>query len=472
MANRDLFKKAGLIGLGVTLGVLLSLNFSAIANRDATSALPIEDLRAFSEVFGRIKSDYVEPVTDKKLIREAINGMVSGLDPHSTYLDEEAFKDLQVSTKGEFGGLGIEVGAEDGFVRVISPIEDTPAYRAGIKAGDLIYKIDDTYIRGMPLTKAVGMMRGEAGGKVTLTVSRIGADQPLTFTLVREQIKPKSVVHKMAEPGYAFVRVRQFQERTGDELVKALQAIAQESDLKGLVLDLRGDPGGLLNSAVLVSACFLPKDALVVYTDGRNADAKMKFNASREFYGRGRDDLVKNVPEVFKKLPMVVLVDGGSASASEIVAGALQDHKRAYVMGTQTFGKGSVQTIVPLGNNTGLKLTTALYYTPKGRSIQAKGIEPDQVIEDGRESPNRVREADLSHHIDAAAKDASEARKAKEQLENKAKTDAAETEKEKAAARAPRLEYGSKEDFQLVQALNHLKGAPVLAQAKQLSAAK
>lgn len=469
MAKRDTLKKAGLVGLGVTLGVLLSLNFSAVANRDATSALPIEDLRAFSEVFGRIKSDYVEGVTDKKLIREAINGMVNGLDPHSTFLDEDAFRDLQVSTKGEFGGLGIEVGVEDGFVRVIAPIEDTPAYRAGIKAGDLIYRINDTYTKGLPLTKAVGIMRGEPGSKVTLSVVRKGTDQPLTFTLEREQIKPKSVVHKLLEPGYAFLRVRQFQERTGEEVVKALQSLAKEPDLKGLVLDLRGDPGGLLNAAVGVSAAFLPKDALIVYTDGRTPESKMRLSASREFYARGREDYVKGVPALFVDLPMVVLVDGGSASAAEIVAGALQDHKRAYVMGTQTFGKGSVQTIVPLGNNTGIKLTTARYYTPKGRSIQAKGIEPDQIIDDGRESANRVREADLTHHLEDGKKDPEEARKAREALENKRK---AEAEIEDKTPRPPRFEFGSKDDFTLQQALNRLKGQPIVAQAKQLSASK
>ncbi len=470
MATRDTLKKAGLIGLGVTLGVLLSLNFSAVANRDASSTLPIEDLRAFSEVFGRIKSDYVETVTDKKLIREAINGMVNGLDPHSTYLDEDAFRDLQVSTKGEFGGLGIEVGVEDGFVRVIAPIEDTPAFRAGIQAGDLIYKINETFTKGLALTKAVGMMRGEPGSKVTLSVVRKGVDQPLTFTLQREQIKPKSVVHKMVEPGYAFLRVRQFQERTGEEVVKALQVIAKEPDLKGLVLDLRGDPGGLLNAAVGVSAAFLPKDSLIVYTDGRTPESKMRLTASREHYARGREDYVKNVPDSLSPLPMVVLVDGGSASAAEIVAGALQDHKRAYVMGTQTFGKGSVQTIVPLGNSTGIKLTTARYYTPKGRSIQAKGIEPDQIIDDGREPASRVREADLTHHLeDSKSKDPEEAKKAREALENKRKAEAASEER---APRAPRFEFGSKEDFTLQQALNHLKGQPVIAQAKQLSAAK
>ncbi len=468
MANRDTLKKAGLVGLGAALGLLLSLNFSAVANRDAPSSLPIDDLRAFSEVFGRIKSDYVENVTDKKLIREAINGMVNGLDPHSTFLDEDAFRDLQVSTKGVFGGLGIEVGVEDGFVRVIAPIEDTPAYRAGIKAGDLIFKINETYTKGLALTKAVGMMRGEPGSKVTLSVVRKGVDQPLSFTLQREEIKPKSVVQKMVEPGYAFLRVRQFQERTGEEVVKALQALAKEPDLKGLVLDLRGDPGGLLNAAVGVSAAFLPKDTLIVYTDGRTPESKMRLSASRENYARGREDYVKNVPAVFNDLPMVVLVDGGSASAAEIVAGALQDHKRAYVMGTQTFGKGSVQTIVPLGNNTGIKLTTARYYTPKGRSIQAKGIAPDQVIDDGRESPNRVREADLTHHLeDGKSKDPEEAKKAREALETKRKP---EEGGEDRSPRPPRFEFGSKEDFTLQQALNHLKGQPVLAQMKQLSA--
>jgi len=371
------WKKAGLIGMGAVLGVLLSLNFSVIAQREAKLPIPYEDLQLLSAVFGRIKSDYVEPVSDEKLIKEAINGMVHGLDPHSDFLDADAFKDLQISTQGKFGGLGIEVGVEDGTVRVISPIEDTPAFRAGIKSGDLIVKIDDSATRGMPLNKAVELMRGKPGTSVVLTVARKDADGLLTFTLVREEINVKSVRAKMLEPGYGYVRIRQFQDRTGEDLAKALKDMYKQGELKGLVLDVRSDPGGLLNQAVAVSAAFLPKDALVVYTDGRTAEARMRLTASKEHYTRRGEDYLRDLPAAVKKVPLVVLVDGGTASASEIVAGALQDHKRATVIGTQTFGKGSVQTIMPLGNNTAIKLTTARYYTPSGRSIQAKGITPE-----------------------------------------------------------------------------------------------
>src|SRR6266540_4026458 len=340
------WKKAGLIGLGAVLGVLLSLNFSAIAQREQKTPIPYEDLQLLSAVFGKIKSDYVEPVSDDKLIKEAINGMVRGLDPHSDFLDADAFKELQVSTQGKFGGLGIEVGVEDSVIRVISPIEDTPAYRAGVKAGDLIVKIDEMATRGIALSKAVDKMRGKPGTPVVLTIVRKEVEQPMTFTLMREEINVKSVRAKMLEPGFGYVRIRSFQERTGEDLARAIKDFYKQGELKGLVLDVRSDPGG-----------------------------------------------VKNVP-------LVVLVDGGTASASEIVAGALQDHKRATVIGTQTFGKGSVQTILPLSNNAGLKLTTARYYTPAGRSIQAKGIEPDIYVDDGRDSPNRIREANLERHLD------------------------------------------------------------------------
>ena len=265
------WKKAGLIGLGAVLGVLLSLNFSVIAQREAKLPIPYEDLQLLSAVFGRIKSDYVEPVSDQKLIKEAINGMVHGLDPHSDFLDAEGFKDLQISTQGKFGGLGIEVGVEDGTVKVISPIDDTPAFRAGIKSGDLIVKIDDSATRGMPLAKAVELMRGKPGTSVALTIVRKDAEGLLTFTLTREEINVKSVTSKLVEPGYGYVRVRQFQDRTGEDVAKALKDMYKQGELKGLVLDVRSDPGGLLNQAVAVSAAFLPKDALVVYTDGRTA---------------------------------------------------------------------------------------------------------------------------------------------------------------------------------------------------------
>src|SRR5918998_77609 len=393
-------RNLGLIAVGAVAGVLISLNFQAIADRATRTSLPIEELRAFTEVFGAIKTNYVEPVEDKRLITEAINGMLTGLDPHSAYLDQEAFKELQVGTQGQFGGLGIEVGMEDGFVKVISPIEDTPAFKAGIKPNDLIIKLDDTPVKGMSLNDAVKRMRGKPNTTITLTISRKGESAPIVVTLTRAVIRVQSVKSKVIEPGYGWVRVSQFQEATAEHLVRHLTQMFKENPgMKGLVLDLRNDPGGLLHGAVAISSAFLPAKTLVVSTDGRADDAKKKFYASPEDYARRGDDVLKALPASAKTVPMVVLVNGGSASASEIVAGALQDHKRAQGMGTQTFGKGSVQTIMPLGNNTAIKLTTARYYTPGGRSIQALGIKPDIVVEDPTDTLTRVREADLTRHL-------------------------------------------------------------------------
>ncbi|NWG38789.1 MAG: S41 family peptidase [Hydrogenophilaceae bacterium] len=459
--------KLALVGFaGVLTGAVLTLNYSAMANKESAAPLPVEELRAFTDVFARIKSDYVEEVDDKKLINEAINGMLSGLDPHSAYLDAEGFKDLQVGTQGEFGGLGIEVGMEDGFVKVVSPIEDTPAYRAGLKTGDLIIKLDDTPVKGMTLNDAVKRMRGKPGTQIGLTLLRKGEQKPITVKLTRAVIKIRSVKSKLLDPGYGYVRVTQFQEHTGDLLVEALQKLYKENKepLKGLILDLRNDPGGLLNGAVAVSAAFIKPDALVVYTEGRTEDAKMRLTASRENYLRPmQPDYLKNLPEGVKTVPMVVLVNGGSASASEIVAGALQDHKRTVIMGTQTFGKGSVQTILPLGNNTAIKLTTARYYTPSGRSIQAKGIEPDIVVEDplnpSDESMN-VKEADLVKHLSNGQEEEAPARQAppKQDKDSKSGKDA------KPGERKP-LEPGevvSKDDYQVNQALNLLKGLHII----------
>ncbi len=461
---RSKFRQFGLIALGAVLGVMISLNFSAVADR-AAGPLPIEDLRAFTEVFGRIKNDYVEPVDDKKLISEAINGMLSGLDPHSAYLDAEAFKELQVGTQGEFGGLGIEVGMEDGFVKVVAPIEDTPAWRAGLKSGDLIIKLDDVNVKGMTLNDAVKRMRGKPNTQITLTFVRKGDTKPRVVTITRAVIQIQSVKSKLLEPGYAYFRVTQFQEHTGETLAKAIEKHFKENEgpMKGIVLDLRNDPGGLLNSAVAVSAAFLPQDALVVYTEGRSDDARMKLYARPDYYLRGaKGDYIKSVPKEAKSLPMVVLVNGGSASASEIVAGALQDHKRAVVMGTQTFGKGSVQTILPLGNGTAIKLTTARYYTPSGRSIQAKGIVPDIVVEEATvttegEAGLKVREADLDRHLvnpDGGA-------------ENKAPVSAAPKPESNTSNAAPKpgeppADIVSKSDYQLTQALNLLKGLQII----------
>jgi carboxyl-terminal processing protease len=455
-------QQVALIVLGAVLGVLISLNFSAVAQK-GSGPLPVEDLRAFSEVFGRIKSDYVEPVEDKKLISEAINGMLSGLDPHSAYLDADAFRELQVGTQGEFGGLGIEVGMEDGFVKVISPIEDTPAYKAGLKPGDLIIKLDDTNVKGMSLNDAVKRMRGKPNTDITLTVIRKGEPKPRVITLTRAVIQIQSVKSKQLDAGYGYVRITQFQEHTAEKLVSALDKLYRDNNgqLKGLILDLRNDPGGLLNAAVAVSAAFLPQNALVVYTDGRTEDSKMRLYASPEYYMRGsKDDVIKKLPAGVKAVPMVVLINGGSASASEIVAGALQDHKRAIIMGTQSFGKGSVQTILPLGNNTAIKLTTARYFTPNGRSIQAKGIVPDIPVEEATIAESdpglRMREADLERHLSNPTEKEEEPSKPAA-----AQTKEGEGEPKKAAGGAP--EFGSKSDYQLNQALNLLKGLQIIS---------
>ncbi|MCA1925946.1 MAG: S41 family peptidase [Thiobacillus sp.] len=469
MSNKAKFVLVGLAGL--LAGAALTVNLSAVADKDAQTALPVEELRAFTDVFARIKNDYVEPVEDKKLITEAINGMLTGLDPHSAYLDAEGFKDLQVGTQGEFGGLGIEVGMEDGFVKVVSPIEDTPAFKAGVKAGDLIVKLDDTPVKGLTLNDAVKRMRGKPGSTIKLTIVRKGIDKPLVLTLTRAVIKIRSVKSKLLENGYGYVRVTQFQEHTGELLVEALNKLYKDNKapLKGLILDLRNDPGGLLNGAVAVTAAFVKPDSLVVYTEGRTEDAKMRLTASREHYLRPMQiDYLKNLPEGVKQVPMVVLVNSGSASASEIVAGALQDHKRAVIMGTRTFGKGSVQTILPLGNGTAIKLTTARYFTPNGRSIQAKGIEPDIVIEDPAMPENDdglgVREADLDKHLSNPAGEKAPSvteKKADEAVKPAPSAKPAESKDKKPALLEPG-EIVSKNDFQVNQALNLLKGLQIL----------
>jgi carboxyl-terminal processing protease len=442
-------------------GILISFQIPAFADRN-DAGLPIEDLRTFAEVFNAIKQGYVEPIDDKKMIANAISGMLSNLDPHSSYLDADSFKDLQVGTQGEFGGLGIEVGMEDGLVQVVSPIEDTPAYRAGIKAGDLIFKLDDTMVKGLTLNDAVKKMRGKPLTKIRLSILRKGETKPLELTLTREVIKVQSVKSKQVEPGYGWVRITQFQDNTVPALAQQIGDLYKNGELKGLVLDLRNDPGGLLNGAVGVTSAFLPTGTVVVSTDGRTPDAKQEYKATPEDYLRGtRVDPLKALPEGIKSVPMVVLVNSGSASASEIVAGALQDHKRAVIMGTQTFGKGSVQTILPLPGNAAIKLTTARYYTPSGRSIQAKGIEPDIEVEEivGGAKSLRLREADLEGHLendrDAAASKNAEAAKAK--------SDAAKDDKSKekdAEEQAPpvRMEYASASDYQFQQALKLLKG--------------
>jgi carboxyl-terminal processing protease len=391
-------------------------------------SLPLDDLRTFAEVFGRIKSDYVEDVDDRELLASAIRGMLGGLDPHSSYLDTDAYRELRVGTTGEFGGLGIEVGMDDGFVKVIAPIDDTPAQRAGMQAGDLIVRIDGKPVKGLSLSEAVTMMRGKPGSEIELTVVREDEGNPLKITIVRDVIKVASVKSRTLEPGYGYVRVSNFQARTTEDLLKAVADLKAENKagLKGVVLDLRNNPGGVLNSAVGVSDAFL-EEGLIVYTMGRDEDAKLEFKA-------GPDDVLDGAP-------LAVLVNSGSASASEIVAGALQDQRRAVIMGEKTFGKGSVQTIVPIDERTALKLTTARYYTPSGRSIQALGIEPDiellrgKVAVDADPGVAPLKEADLMRHLD-------------DPDDPDAASDEASAEDLPLAA----------EDYQLGEALNVLKG--------------
>lgn len=391
-------KSIFILSLGIMLGVFMGTCGSVFADRDNGEAvtdsetLPFEDLRTFTEIFGRIKRDYVEPVSDKKLLEDAIRGMLSGLDPHSAYLVADEYQELKEGTTGQFGGLGIEVTMENGFIKVVSPIDDTPAQRAGIKAGDLIVKLDEKPVKGMSLNDAVKTMRGEPGSKIVLTVVREGEEAPLKLTITRDIIKVKSVKSRMLEKNYGYVRISSFQSGTGDNLEEALAALKKENggNLKGLILDLRNNPGGVLEAAVKVSDAFL-RSGLIVYTEGRIENSEMRFNAAS-------DDFINDAP-------MVVLINAGSASASEIVAGALQDQKRAIIMGEKSFGKGSVQTILPTSNGAAVKLTTARYYTPSGRSIQAEGIEPDIALAHVKlESLDKaaftpVKEADLSGHL-------------------------------------------------------------------------
>jgi carboxyl-terminal processing protease len=464
---RTKFEKISLVVIGAVLGVSLSLNYPAIAEKDAKPQLPLDELRTFAEVYGKIKSDYVETVEDKKLINQAINGMLTGLDPHSSFLDVDGFKDLQAGTQGEFGGLGIEVGMEDGLVKVVSPIEDSPAFKAGVKSGDLIMQLDEKLVKGMSLNDAVKIMRGKPNTSIKLTILRKGENKPLYITLVRAIIKTQSVKFKLPETGYAYLRVTQFQEHSGEDLAKAIKALREQNKgpLKGLVLDLRNNPGGLITAAVGISAAFVPKDALVVYTEGRTEDAKMRLTANPANYARGGEsaDFLKDLPDDIKTVPMVVLINGGSASASEIVAGALQDHKRAVIMGTQSFGKGSVQTILPMNNGTAIKLTTARYFTPNGRSIQAKGIVPDILVEDATvstaEQGMNLREADLSNHL-------SNPKEAEAPAKEAPKPPTVKKDDKQPTDKTP-MEAGTKTDYQFMQAVNLLKGIDILAPSKK-----
>jgi carboxyl-terminal processing protease len=453
-------KNSGLVGLGVIAGVAVSMQFSALAQKPVEPGMPLEELRQLADVFGLIKSDYVEPVEDKKLLTEAIAGMVGSLDPHSAYLDKKAYLELREGTVGKFVGLGIEISqSDDGYVRIVAPIEDSPAWRAGIKPGDLITRIDARSIQNLGLDEAIKTMRGEPHTKVALTILRQGETAPLSFVIAREEIVQKSVKGKIVEPGYAWLRISQFQEPTLDDMAASIQAMyKQEPNLKGLVLDLRNDPGGLLQGAIGVAAAFLPKDAEIVSTNGQLADSKQNFYGRPEFYAlRGDSDALAKLPAALKSVPLVVLVNTGSASASEIVAGALQDYKRGPIIGSQTFGKGSVQTIRPLSNDSAVKLTTARYYTPAGRSIQARGIVPDYLVDENADGDGlnslRTRESDLDRHL-ANDRDQEQANNRRDEAEEEMRIVALERK------RKP-LEYGSADDFQLRQALNHLKGLPM-----------
>jgi len=433
------FQNYLLVLTGLVAGVLVSIGHGVFAERESVQAtLPVEELRTFSDVFGRIKNDYVVDVDDKELIENAIRGMLSGLDPHSAYLDAEQFTELQVGTTGQFGGLGIEVGMENGFVKVIAPIDDTPAQRAGVEAGDLVIRLDATPVKGMTLNEAVKIMRGKPGSDIELTIVREGVDQPLKISITRDIIKVKSVKARLLEPGFGYLRISQFQSKTAENMIDAIAKLKKENKdaLQGLVLDLRNNPGGVLNGAVAVSDAFLKK-GMIVYTEGRIADSRLRFNATP-------DDVINGAP-------LVVLVNQGSASASEIVAGALQDHKRAIIVGVKTFGKGSVQTILPLSSDSALKLTTARYYTPSGKSIQAEGITPDIELESIEVAAlerkiEPLKEANLSRHLENGNGD-----------EGQASDDTEEDE----------VTVSVTEDYMLYEALNLLKGLAILQERMQ-----
>ena len=458
-------KIAGWVSIGVVAGALTTVSLQTVA-RGTFGPLPLEEMQQLAAVFNMVKSDYVEPVDEKKLITDAISGMVASLDPHSQYFDKKSFKEFREGTSGRFVGVGIEITQEDGLIKVVSPIEGSPAFRAGLKTNDLITRVDDTAVKGLTLNEAVKRMRGEPNTKVTLTIFRKDENRTFPVTITREEIRTQSVRGKVMEPGYAWIRLSQFQERTVEDFVRKVEEVyKQEPNLKGLVLDLRNDPGGLLDAAVAISAAFLPDNVSVVSTNGQLAESKFTYKASPEFYQRrGSPDPLKRLPAALKTIPLVVLVNEGSASASEIVAGAIQDYKRGTIMGNQTFGKGSVQTVRPLGPDTGLKITTARYYTPNGRSIQAKGIVPDVMVDETEEgnlfSALRTREADLEKHLNSGQgeekKDANREKareEARKRLEEQSKKPVAER-------RMP--EYGTDKDFPLMQAINKLKGRPVM----------
>lgn len=417
------------------LGLSLAMSTTAIAALEEQGKLPLDELRTFADVFNQIRVGYVEEIDDSTLLEYAIQGMLMGLDPHSVYLTEDAFQNLQDSTSGEFTGLGLEVGMEDGYVKIISPIDGSPAAAAGLQSGDVILKLDKAPVKGMSLSEAIDIMRGPKGSEINLTIGRPGESQPFDVTVVRDVIKVASVRQRWLEPGYGYIRIAQFQSATGADVSKSLEKLMVEQELKGLVLDLRNNPGGILRASVDVAGLFMD-GGTVVYTEGRLANSEMYYEAQDNDSSKG--------------VPLVVLINGGSASASEIVAGALQDHGRAVVMGTHSFGKGSVQTILPLSESRAVKLTTALYFTPDGRSIQAEGIAPDILVERAKvttyDNAPRVTEADLSGHLDNAngnngAKKSTSSRKLSSELLSS--------------------------DNQLYEALTLLKGLNILGMGKQ-----
>jgi len=433
------------LAAGIAIGTGITLTQGVLADKatSKTEALPFRDLQTFVEILNRVKSDYVEPVDDKTLLENAVRGMLAGLDPHSAYLDEKEFKDINISTSGKFGGLGIEVQMQNGFVRVVSPIDDTPAAKAGIQPGDLIIKIDETSVKGLTLAEAVEKMRGEPGTKVQLTIAREGANAPVVVDLVRAEIKVASVKSKMLEPGMGYLRISSFTTETGSALEREMEKLKKDNggDLKGLVLDLRNNPGGVLDAAVKVSDAFLESGS-VVSIKGR------ELASARDFTARPGD--------LLKGAPIVVMINGGSASASEIVAGALQDQKRAVVVGSKSFGKGSVQTIMPLQSDAAIKLTTARYYTPNGRSIQGEGIEPDiairqlKVAKDEQQAAfEGIEEADLKGSL---SNDKSKKKDKEEALKDK----------EAKAKEAKDAEQLAESDYALYEALNLLKGLVIV----------
>ena len=443
--------------LGTIIGVATSMSLNVFAFKSASPTIPLEQIKKFSEVYSRVKRSYVEEVDDKKLISGAISGMLSSLDPHSAYLDEDAFTELRVGTSGEFGGLGIEVGMENGFVKVISPIDDTPAYKAGLKAGDLIIRLDDKPVKGLTLSDAVKLMRGKPGEPIELMVVREGKDKPFKVKIVRAIIKIKSVKQRMLEPGFGYVRISSFQSKTTQGVIDGLAKLKKENkgQLKGIILDLRNNPGGVLNGAVGVSDVFLDNSGKIVYTEGRVADALMRYDA--------------NPGDKLEGAPMVVLVNQGSASASEIVSGALQDHKRALIVGQKTFGKGSVQTVLPLDSKTAVKITTARYFTPSGNSIQAKGIIPDIVIkplrlkDDKRDEDDSfipLSEADLTGHLSNPKEDKKGSKKPD------AKTEAIKKSADKAKKDKKADENLAAKDYGLYEALNVLKSMSLVQSRK------